>query len=358
MRVFELPAAGGRERGRAHGEEFRGEIAILAGVRTYLTRTIGGFEDDEAVLELARQHLPVLEAFDADLHAELCGIAEGAGVEAERIVVLNHYTDLRDLGSAAQAPPPDGCSILWAHSGEGSIAAQTWDMHVSAMPHVVMMRVPPVAGEPGAWVLSLAGCLGMAGVGDHRVAAMINNLTSTDARVGVVWSALVRKALRQDSASAAYRVVDGSTLGSGHHYLFADAGGAVALESSGTLKRKTLGRSAGSSGAAYVHTNHCIDGDVAACSRVPPTSTSHARYDWLRQSLASESLRGLEDAWERLGSTEGFPSSISTLRASPELPHGTATCGALAVNLYSGEILACAGLTHRATGQRFTVGQS
>ena len=253
IRTFELPTGSPREQGRAHGEAFRGEIASLAELRTYLTRTIGDFESDAAVLESAAEHLPVLEAFDAALYQELLGIAEGAGLAPERLVVLNHYTDLRDLGRT-QVAEPDGCSMLWSESAEGPIVAQTWDMHASAMPYVMMMRVPESDGSPGAWMLSLTGCLGMAGVNDRRVAVLINNLTSTDAVVGVVWSALVRRALREGRAASAYATIDAAKVGSGHHYLVCDDDTALALEKSGTRKRQTLGSAEQRS--HYVHTNH------------------------------------------------------------------------------------------------------
>ena len=42
MRLFELPATGPRERGRAHGEAFRGEIATLAEIRLYLCSQMSG----------------------------------------------------------------------------------------------------------------------------------------------------------------------------------------------------------------------------------------------------------------------------------------------------------------------------
>jgi len=353
IRSFELPRGSAREQGRAHGEAFRGEIGTLVELRTYLTRTVGDFPSDEAVLECAAEHVPVLEAFDRDLHDELVGIAEGANLSPSAIVVLNHYTDLRDLGRRHVAVP-DGCSMLHARSAKGPIAAQTWDMHASAMPFVMMLRVPADDRQPGAWMLSLTGCLGMAGVNDDRVAVLINNLTSTDAVVGVVWSALVRRAVRERSAAAAYRVIESAQVGSGHHYLVCDEHEALALETSGTRKRQTL---RADQRETYVHTNHCLDADIAACTTVPGTSTTHARFDWLAESVRAKPVADLDDAWERLGSADGYPRSVCTMMADSERPHAPATCGALAVNLATGELRAVAGLTHRVRGDRFRAGE-
>ena len=98
MRVLELPAGKSyREWGQIHGESFRGEIAAVAAIRAYLCTKVGGFKSAAQVTAAAAAHLPVLERYHAGLYAELLGIAEGAGVSAEAIVIANHYTDLRDL---------------------------------------------------------------------------------------------------------------------------------------------------------------------------------------------------------------------------------------------------------------------
>ena len=43
--------------------------------------------------------------------------------------------------------------------------------------------------------------------------------------------------------------------------------------------------------------------------------------------------------------------------ATPEWPHGAATCGAIATNLGSGEIWAQSGFIHNVAAERFHLGQ-
>src|SRR5439155_21667017 len=173
---------------------------------------------------------------------ELLGIAEGAALTAEDIVVANHYTDLRDLdpdpskwqiaprrddpeamdrrtgedparpGSALRG---DGCSVLWSETGSGRILGQTWDMHATAIPYVMLLRVPASTDGPAASLLTVTGCLGMAGMSASRVGLAINNLYSNDATVGVVWPAVVRRALQQPTAQAARDIIATSPIGSG-----------------------------------------------------------------------------------------------------------------------------------------------
>lgn len=370
MRVLELPAGKSpRDWGRIHGESFRGEIRSLAAIRVYLCTKVGGFKTAEQVMAAARAHLPVLERYHAGLHAELVGIAEGAGVTPEEIVVANHYTDLRDLdpdpstwvaapthddaqartsGQGAEGLGGDGCSVLWAETPTGRIVAQTWDMHATAIPYVMVLRVPESVEGPAATLLTVTGCLGMAGMNAARVGIAINNLFSTDATLGVVWPAMVRRALHQRTAAAARDVIVTSPIGSGHHYFVADRTDSFAIEASGTRRKQVF-----AGGAAYCHTNHSLDGDVAARSKVPTTSTTYDRMRWLEADLARTPVVDLDDAWTRLGSEDGWPRSICTNMATPESPHGAATCGAIALNLDTGELYAQQGFIHNVAPEKW-----
>jgi len=373
-------SASAREWGRIHGESFRGEIAALAQIRIYLCTKVGGFASAGQVLEAARAHLPVLAAYDGALSDELIGIAEGAAVAPEQIVVANHYTDLRDLdpdpskwkpaptqdapkaeghGTGASALGGDGCSAFFAETATGRIVAQTWDMHATAIPYVMVLGIPESEDGPAARLLSVTGCLGMAGMNASRVGIAINNLYSTDATLGVVWPAVVRRALLERTAEAARDVIATSPIGSGHHYFVGDLAGAYAIEASGTrasgTRRKLVYRRDPDHEAppAYCHTNHCFDPDVAANSKVPPASTTFDRYTWLTADPARTHVRDLEAAWRVLGSEDGWPRSICTNMATPESPHGAATCGAIAMNLDTGELWAQQGIIHNVAPEKW-----
>jgi isopenicillin-N N-acyltransferase like protein len=362
MRTLELPAGvDPRTWGRVHGESFRHEIGALADIRVYLTQRVGGFSTDEEVLRVAEAHLPILERYDRALYDELCGIAEGAATTAARIVVLNHYTDLRDIDPSAVGPrslgapaSDDGCSIVYANTEEGPVLAQTWDMHATAIPFTMMLRVPESEQGPEAWLLTLTGCLGMCGLTRRGLAIAINNLHSTDARVGVVWPALVRRALREPDAAAARDRILEAPVGSGHHYFVADDASAYGIETSGRLREVVF---EGRGDEPYVHTNHCTSEVVAAHSRVPPTSSTHERYARLSQDVRDEPIESTLDAWERLGDCEGFPRSVCSYLATPQNPHGTATCAGVSIDIGARVIWAQGGLTHNVAPDRFAFGE-
>jgi len=371
VRQLHLPAGKPpRDWGRIHGESFRGEVKAIAAIRAYLCTKVGGFKSTSDVRTAAAAHLPVLERYHRGLYDELIGIAEGADVPPEDIVIANHYTDLRDLDpdvSKWQPAPTkddpgatgpisegstglggDGCSVVWAESPTGRILAQTWDMHATAIPYVMMLHVPASVDGPAASLLTVTGCLGMAGMSTARVGVAINNLYSTDATLGVVWPAVVRRALHEPSADAARERIATSPIGSGHHYFVADRKTAYAIEASGTRRKQVFG-----GGVAYCHTNHSLDADVAARSKVPPTSTTYDRMRWLEADLARASVADLSDAWRRLGSEDGWPRSVCTNMATPESPHGAATCGAIAMNLDTGELWGQQGFIHNVDAEKW-----
>jgi isopenicillin-N N-acyltransferase-like protein len=347
MDVLTLPSgASPRRRGQVHGEHFRARIHEIAQIRLELALSQGKFASSMEVVETARLHLPVLEAFDEDLYQELLGVAEGADLDPAKAVILNHYTDLKDVDPRNLAPSPSGnededCSAVVAHTPEGPVLAQTWDMHGSAEDYVCMLEVPGEHGRPAVWSFSIVGCLALAGLNAAGVGVTINNLKSTDARVGVVWPALVRRMLREKNADAAKHVLMTAPMSSGHHYLIATEERAYGIETSGEKKAVVFDAAfAERPGAAFVHTNHCFDEDVAAVSWVADWSTSYDRHDWLTHSLHGRALEGKHDLWTRLGTHEGYPRSVCTHLASDEDPHAMKTCGAILMDLGAREVWA------------------
>jgi isopenicillin-N N-acyltransferase-like protein len=376
MRSFHLPeGATAFERGLAHGESFRDEIAQIAAIRSELCRSQGMFRTDEELLAVAALHLPVLERFDRELAEELRGIAAGAALDPARVVVLNHYTDLKDLdpsrvlaGAGERRERPvereEDCSAIVAGTAAGPFLGQTWDMHGSAAPFVVMLRVPAhekrdaegTREVPEAWLLSITGCLGMAGMSAAGVGITINNLKSHDARVGLVWPALVRRALEERSAEAARDVVTSAPLGSGHHYLVADARRAFGIETSGTLAEVWAEADLTKVGSGFHHENHCLGTEVAKVSSISPVSTTLLRHAFLEGSLSGRAIADGADLWARLGSHEGHPKSVCTHLASESAPHAMLTCAGLLLDLAGRRVLARAGCLHGAEPEPFPFG--
>lgn len=354
-------------RGEAHGELWRPQIHELCAIRSELGVKKGDFRDLAELEAVAELHLPELASFSAPLHAELLGIARGAGVSPAQIVILNHYTDLRDvprsvLGAAGPADmpretgdDPGGCTAVYVPGGAGGpVLGQTWDMHGTARPFVRVIRIRPRGGDDELLCFTLTGCLGMAGLAASGVGVTINNLSSTDGQVGVVWPALVRAMLGAGSAAAAYQRLAGARLSSGHHYMIADGREFFGVETSGALKVLTQQGAR----AAHLHTNHCFDPVLRRRERVPRASTTFRRMELASSTYVQQRPNDAASVWAFLGSHEGYPRSLCSHVAEADGdPSASRTCGMIVMQLVGGEVLTGAGCAQESPPVRLTLGR-
>ena len=306
MRFYSFKSTTPKEIGQEHGEVFRESVKAMADIRLELMLREPQFKSKQQVFELAQKHLPILENYDADLYTELMGIAEGSGVSAEEIVVLNHYTDMRDLGA---------CTMVFVPSKTGNLIGQTWDIHASAKPHVVLFELS------GTTIFTAAGCLGLTGFNPNSVGVCINNLSSLDAQIGLIWPALVRRVLKANTAQEGRDLILNAPLGSGHHYSVADKQDFFGIETSGTHKKVVQ------SGISktHFHTNHCLDHEMAQVSTIRAGSTTLMRYDEIEKSLAQHVPENLDELLKLLGKVTFGPKTSD--------PHAPATCGTFVMNL-------------------------
>ena len=114
LRILDLVGSP-EARGHAHGAAFADEIRTYTDERVRLAGSefwTGGRIGRGDVLDIARSCLPAHEAHSADLYAELCGIAEGAGITPEEAVVVGGFTDFVDtVRSVVGGRHPDGPQV-------------------------------------------------------------------------------------------------------------------------------------------------------------------------------------------------------------------------------------------------------
>lgn len=276
IRVLRLqgdPRARGLIHGRTHA----------AGIREYTEERVrlaadGSWAGRKAtradVLALAEEMLPAHRRYSPDLTEEMEAMASGAGISAAEALIVGGFTDFVDAvrarGAIAEAAEEDDCTALL----NGDWLAQTWDMHDTATPHVVMLDVrEPVP----ALVFSTVGCLGQIGLNAAGIAIGINNLAATDGRVGVTWPHVVRKVLQCETIEAALACVVDCELAGAHNYLLLDAQGrGYNVEAMPTHRAV-----APIEGPPLVHTNHCVAPEARSreAARSPTLElSSHERY--------------------------------------------------------------------------------
>jgi len=149
-----------------------------------------------------------VDAHSPTLAAEMRAMADAAGISAAEAIIVGGFTDFVDTVRAAvggRHPATvieDDCTAVIVPDGRAGGAgflAQTWDMHDTATEHVILLRTAP-ADDPAALVFTTTGALGQLGMNALGVCVGINNLTATDGVPGVIWTQVVRDALRAETA--------------------------------------------------------------------------------------------------------------------------------------------------------------
>jgi isopenicillin-N N-acyltransferase-like protein len=279
------------EMGLAHGRALREEVHALAEERLRLSlqraAEAGRPAMPAAALALARQFLPLQERWSPAVHAEFRGIAEGAEIAPERLLIGNGYTDFVDVlrRTPLASEHSEECTVFYvgpAASRDGrSYVGQTWDMHATAEPFVLTLLRRPVDG-PATLGVTTAGCLSLIGLNAHGIGCGNSNLVPTDARPGIIYLALLHAALAQARWEEACAVIRDAPRASGHNYYLAGPGGAfvdveTTAEETEMLRPET---------PIYVHTNHYQSPRLLPLQApLAPGSTSPHRERRLRARL-------------------------------------------------------------------------
>jgi isopenicillin-N N-acyltransferase-like protein len=206
-----------RERGRQYGRQ--AAARIRKGTSHYLTQLKGLSLGSAGVSALVRDYLPVIEAFEPVYIEEMHGIAEGAGVPFEDVVLLNARTEILKLASRLDArarlaseDDPDGCTgvvVLPPATRTGRlIHAQNWDWKQECAETAVVLKVRRDDGTD-LMTFTEAGALGRCGFDATGIAITANYLESDrDYRqVGVPLALIRRKVLESEHLALAMRAV-------------------------------------------------------------------------------------------------------------------------------------------------------
>ena len=302
-----------KEWGLAHAEQFASQIKELCKIRKELMlKKNPALESD--LDRLARAQFEVSREFTPDLCAELQGIAQGAGVSLTDIIILNNYTDFRDIEL-----PEEGCSSAHLQRSGKISAGQTWDMHQSAKNFACVIHL----FENGQDVLlfSLVGCLGLMGINSNNNLVGVNNINTKNAKAGLIWPMLVRAMLAEKNLEGMRSVLLKAPVTSGHNYLLSTTSGSEHWEISPRASEKVFEISVGENGLIF-HTNHCLGPKNSALEiKESISSTTFNRFEILEKQQDT-----ITDLTKLFKDHEGYPKSIcSHFESGAQDP--SMTCG-------------------------------
>jgi hypothetical protein len=218
---FVSVSGGPFERGRLYGATARERVHRSSAL-------YGGQLDELGLSTQARARLigefaEKIEAFDPSYLQEMQGIAEGAGVSLEQVVMINARTEVVAMArvlancpedhSGEEDAKADGCTgaiILPERTADGQLLhGQNWDWRPECVDNAVVLRVYRDDG-PDVLTFVEAGGLGRHGMNSAGIAISGNYLRCDRdyAQPGGVPLALVRrKAMDQDHVALSMRAI-------------------------------------------------------------------------------------------------------------------------------------------------------
>ncbi len=324
------------EMGYQHGSAYPTEIQELAEERVHLSSDknwTGKELSRQEVLALGRACLPYHQTYAPELMEELRGTSEATGVGLAELVILNGFTDFIDtvynldpaLAGVPAHPGADNCTafiVSPAAAADGyGYYGQTWDMHATATPFVILLKGKP-AGGLSFLTLTIIGCVGMIGMNQAGIAVGINNLVGSDGQIGVTWPFVIRKVLAQDNLDDALACITGARLAGAHNYMLADAHGrGYNVEAMSTRYQVEE-----VNGGALVHTNHCLISRNIELERARlPQSRASSET---RLTQAQQLLNGKAVTLDDLFALTRNHDAVNGICAHPEAPLFVESCSA------------------------------
>jgi isopenicillin-N N-acyltransferase-like protein len=290
---------------------------------------------------------------------EIDGIATGAGLRLEEVVLINARTDIHALVLAELTGPVPGCTAIALTGktrGESSLAlSQNWDWHTDMANAPVVLRLRPTE-EPDLIMLVEAGMVGKIGFNEHRLGVCLNFLSHTsDGRtgdVGVPIHCLLRASMGCSTLEQVEATVKAVPRCASANFLLAQHGpsGPDALD----LEISPLAvASLHPEGGVLVHTNHFLDPSQAiGCTsgRQPSTMMRYATATELAAELQPTVSDPVQRAQLILQSRDNQPFCISRQRI-PGV--ASATLAGIVMDLTHNRLILTRGAPHGGQWRKF-----
>lgn len=323
--------------GYQHGLAYRDSIREIAAERIHLStdETWTGRSLSRArVLQLAEECIPYHEAYSPEIMDQLEGMSAATGLTLPELVIANGFTDFADVVYNALETDPvapiygNECTawmtIPSQSEGGAAMLTQTWDMHATATPYVILLHAQPEDG-PQFLAFTLTGCVAMIGMNSAGIAVSINNLAGADGQPGVTWPIVCRKILMQRNIEDALACITEAQLAGGHNYLLLDSNGrGYNVEAMSTATHITE-----LSEESLVHANMCLNEATRQVER-PLTpeleDDSRIRATRARNLLNVRQNLTPQDMMEITRNRDDAHYSICAL---PDPPFYSETCGAV-----------------------------
>lgn len=275
-----------------------------------------------AALAIAAEAMPYAERYLPDAMEELRGIAAGAGVTVEQVMLINVRNQLgapearpprRARASLTASGAPEGCTAVLVEprasaSGVGMVA-QNWDNDPATDAFSVVLTRRPT-GKPAFMTFTRPGEIAYLGLSEAGIGIALNAMPGAQRRNGVPWYFLLRAIYETTALDAAVKEIRRAkrAIPANALVITSDGGADVEIMVDAVRVLRTGAR------GTLVHTNHCVHPALVGVNEEYSAEIygqSFPRKARAEQALESESGPvSLARIGQLLSDHEGYPTSI------------------------------------------------
>ncbi|ARK25170.1 hypothetical protein SporoP37_11225 [Sporosarcina sp. P37] len=299
------------EIGFSHEEQAKSEVASSITAYEKLFYNNADITWNQA-REMGKKHLHAIEKTNVDLIEEMEGLAKGASVDFEDILVLNARSEI-----VLTQNKTDGCTsfAIVPPKSEYAFLGQTWDWTSAQSKSLIMTKITQQNG-PKIHMVTEAGIIGKIGLNEHGLGVCLNALRSNLKSDELPIHLGLREVLNStDIEEARNKVVDGK-LGSSANFLMAQAKGDVHKAINLELSPNKFGEKVTEDSYLY-HTNHfcskAVIDDIGS-DNLSTEENSYSRIDRMGQLIKNSTKDNIavkeQDIEGWLADHENQPNSI------------------------------------------------
>ena len=278
--------------GQQLGEATRAETRGFCAVALERVRKTVDISTDRA-MQIARECAGYAQRYRPDLVEELLGMAEGANVPFEQLMLLQVRNQLTpdDAGACT--------SLSVSLTGQaGAVVAQTWDNDPVLDEFTVVVTRHP-EGRPATLCCTQAGLISYMGLSETGMGACVNTLPAPSRDEGVPHYFTLRELLEAEDAESAAESVRRAQRAIPANIMLATPQGPadleVALDGVHVLYPEEFGCTTDQA-RGLGHTNHCVHPDLIAHNdEFPELIQSHARSRRI-QALLQDCVASMDNA--------------------------------------------------------------
>lgn len=238
------------EIGFNHGEQAKSEVesSIIAYEKLFYNKVDITWNQAK---EMGKKHLDAIEKTNIDLIEEMEGLAKGASVDFEDILVLNARSEI-----VLTQNKTDGCTsfAIMPPKSEFAFLGQTWDWTSAQSKNLIMAKITQQNG-PKINMITEAGIIGKIGMNEHGLGVCLNALRSNIKSNQLPIHLGLREVLNSEDIEEARNKVVNGKLGSSANFLIAQAKGNVSKAKNLELSPNKFDEKETENSYLY-HTNH------------------------------------------------------------------------------------------------------